>query len=251
MTAYHRWTRTFVSRPDAGLRLVCFPYAGGSATAFREWPQLLPSTVEIVAIQYPGRNDRFAEALVPDLTTLADEITEAIAPELGRNTIFFGHSLGATLAFEVARRLRPKFPAPLARLIVSARRAPSVPQLRHEVLGDQDLRARVHELGGRGSAVLDDAESLALMLPMLRNDFAMANNYRYRPGPPLACPITAITASEDQAVDPSEVQRWRDHTIGGFELLTVEGGHFYLEERLSGLLDQLRIAETVPQGVRE
>ncbi|MCG8914452.1 alpha/beta fold hydrolase [Actinokineospora sp. PR83] len=240
MSAYAEWTRVFDPRPGARVRLVCFPHAGGSAAAFGQWHRLLPDNVEVVAVQYPGRADRFDEPLEPDLDALADRLAAALGPAVDHSTVFFGHSLGATVAFEVASRLRPRFPAPLARLVVSARRGPSVPERgAPEELDGRTVRARVRELGGRGAELLADPEVLDLALPVLRNDFAMARAHRTRPGPPLACPITAVAADGDPAVDAADVARWRAHTLGGFELLRVPGGHFYLEDGAADLLARL------------
>lgn len=240
-----RWLRTFDPRPEATAQLVCFPYAGGSASAFRSWSQLLPSSVELVAVQYPGRQDRLTDPMPTALAALADEIAESLAGRLHRPTAFFGHSMGATVAFETARRLRPRYPSPLTRLFVSASRAPFARRpLGQDTLGDDDLRAYVRSLDKADVTVLDDEEVWRLVLPTLRLDFDLIQTYEYVPGAPLACPVTAIAGDRDETATPTEAARWAELTVGPFETRVLPGGHFYFDDTLPELARVLGDWET-------
>ena len=233
--AADRWFRRFAPSPEpvagAPALLVCFPHAGGSASFYHPFAREFAGVCEVVAVQYPGRQDRRTEPPCTDLEALADLVYGVLPLEPERPVVLFGHSMGAVLAYEVARRLERDGTGP-AVLIVSGRRAPST--RRHEEVhrrSDDVLLAEVAGLSGTSSALLEDEELRRMILPPLRADYRAIETYRYRPGPPLACPISVLTGDRDPRVSAAEAEAWRDHTGGGFRLRTLPGGHFYLNER--------------------
>lgn len=232
--------RSFLPRPQAPRQLVCFPHAGGAASAFRGWAELVGPTTEVVAVQYPGRQDRFGDPLPEDIPSLARWIADEIEPRLIRPTAFFGHSMGATVAFEVARRLQPRFPSRLARLYVSACDAPPAHRRRTTDFADEEIRDYVRSLGGAGAALLEDDDLWQLSLPALRNDFRMIETYRYLAAAPLTCPVTAIAGDTDASVSLADVQRWQELTIGPFDAVVQPGGHFYFDDSAAGLAELFR-----------
>ncbi|WP_217143046.1 thioesterase II family protein [Streptomyces sp. AC627_RSS907] len=224
------WIRRFHHEPSR-VTLVCFPHAGGSASFFYPVSDALQSTVEVVAIQYPGRQDRRQERPLTSIAELADESFAALRPLMDRPLAFFGHSMGATLAFEVAVRMkREQLGAPLT-LFASGRRAPS--RHRDETvhrLDDDGIVAELKKLSGTDARILGDLELLRMILPAVRGDYTAAETYRYRPGPVLDCPIVALVGDSDPKVTLDEASAWADHTTGGFELSAFPGGHFYLAD---------------------
>jgi pyochelin biosynthetic protein PchC len=238
MTDSPTWLRRFHPATPGAPRLVCFPHAGGAASYFHPLSAALAPAVDVLAVQYPGRQDRHAEPLVDDLFVLADRLADALAAEVAGPVAFFGHSMGASLAFEVARRLGS---GPLG-LFVSARRAPSAPRaVRIHERGDDELLADVGRLGGTDARVLAHPQLVRMVLPVLRNDYKAAETYRYRPGPDVGCPIFALVGDRDPKVTEAEARRWAAHTSGGFELASFAGGHFYLNDHyaaVSRLLDE-------------
>ncbi|MFF4044991.1 thioesterase II family protein [Streptomyces sp. NPDC001816] len=229
-SASSAWFRVFRPRPEARVRLVCFPHAGGAASAFRTWTELLPPTVELVAVQYPGRQDRFHEPALEDMDVLVDRLSFAAAHRLRGPVAFFGHSLGATVAYEVARRLAGRQPE-VVRLFASARSAPSVDR-RHDLTfpDDDALLDYIRALGGTGAGVLEDRELQELALPTLRSDFRLVAGYRSVAGEQLTCPITAIAGDADASFTLADAEQWRRHTSGTFSSVELSGGHFYIED---------------------
>lgn len=232
------WLRTFVPRPRARLRLFCFPHAGGAAGTYRPWADLLPPDVELVAVQYPGRHDRFGEPCVASMEELVAGAGADVARLLDLPYALFGHSMGATAAFETARRFqREGLPGPL-RLFVSARAAPSRSRpVEVDTDSDAALLAHVRRLGSAGGRHLDAEPRLRpVVLPSLRGDLAVLNGYRFT-GEPVRCPVTAIAGSTDDSVQPEDIWAWQRHTTQPVHRVELPGGHFYLETVAADVVD--------------
>ncbi|MQS14894.1 thioesterase [Streptomyces kaniharaensis] len=229
------WLRRYhgpPARPAA--TLVCFPHAGGAASFFHRYSEALSARYDVLAVQYPGRQDRYAERRLETVAELADGIAGAIAETVtgNRPLAFFGHSMGAVLAFETALRLEAHRAGPAPSLLfVSARRAPG---LRREDgfhrLGDQELLRELRKLGGTDARLLDDPELFAMVAPTIRADFAAVENYRAEDDSRVRCRVVAMLGDQDPRVDLEQAAAWRDHTIGSFDLRVFPGGHFYLAE---------------------
>ena len=233
-----RWIARFPARPSARLRLFCVPYAGGSASAYRAWGDGLPAGIEVCAVQLPGRETRYSEPLLTDARTAAAALVEAMTPLLDRPFAFFGHSLGALLAWETVLALgRQRDLAPVS-LLVSGHRAPHLPRELRPIHGlpDGSFIDELRRLNGTPSEVFDDPELLALVLPQLRADFRMAETYEPAPAPPLSCPVVALGGSDDDRTPRRALQAWRDLTRGPFDLRLFPGDHFYLNAQRPALL---------------
>jgi surfactin synthase thioesterase subunit len=235
-----RWIRRFHQGPAGAPRLVCFPYAGGAANYFFRFSAALRPDAEVLAVQYPGRQDRLDEPLVDDLDVLAEQVSAALLARGDRPIVFFGHSMGAVVAYEVARRWESAG-VPLRHLHVSGRRAPS--RVRDDTVHQRDddgIRAQVAELGGPSVELLSHPELGPLLLPPIRNDYKAIETYRYAPGPPLTCPVTAAIGDNDPVVSPDEARAWAEHTTGPFQLRVYPGGHFYLNDHQRQVVDLVR-----------
>lgn len=225
-----------------GPLLICFPHAGGAASAYIPLSKTLAPHVDVIAVQYPGRQDRRREAPAASLTGLAETIAAELATGLdtGRPYALFGHSMGAVLAYETARRLRQHaLPAP-ARLFLSGRGAPTPqPRAGDQVHGDAALIAEIRRLGGTGSRVLDEPELLQMVLPALRADYRALSGYRWTPGPPLDVPLTVMVGNDDPVVPADDAVDWLEQSTVPGEFLSLAGGHFYLDtqtERVAELI---------------
>lgn len=236
------WIRTYHPASPAAARLVCFPHAGGSASYFFPVSAALTPEFEVLAVQYPGRQDRRADAFIDTIDGLADAIHDALGPEQGIPTAYFGHSMGAVLAFEVARRYEAAGLGGGPELIfASGRRAPS--RLHEEdvhLRTDAGIIKEMSELGGTDSRVLSDPELQAMVLPAIRNDYRAVERYSRGTEVKVGAPIVVLTGADDPRTSAAEAKAWDEHTTGACEVHTFPGGHFYLEQQQAGVIGVLR-----------
>lgn len=225
--------------PHAQSRLFCLPYAGGGASIFRNWPAKLSAHLEVCPISLPGREARFRDrpfTLMPDLVS---ELAEALRPVLDLPFAFFGHSMGALIAFELARRIRRTAGSMPAGLLVSGCRPPRSEFLDPGVyaLPDGEFLDRLsRRYRAIPNAVRANAELLELVLPTLRADFELLARYEYRDDEALTCPILALGGDRDDTVSPEDLRGWAEYTRGPFNCRTVPGDHFFLKSAESELL---------------
>jgi pyochelin biosynthetic protein PchC len=235
-----QWFRRFTP-PSAAprLRLLCFPHAGGTANYFRPWVAALPADVELLAVRYPGREDRFQEPLVGSAAALADSIAEACGSLIGAPLAFFGHSMGATVAFETARRLTGHLE--LQALFLSSRPAPGYEVRRGlAAASEAELIADLSELGGTDMEFIKHRDLLDLVLPVLRNDYGLVERYQLAPGAAkLDLPVTCYLGDAEKYVDEVGAGAWAGHTNGRFAMRSFPGGHFYLAQHTRELLDDM------------
>ena len=241
-----RQMRFFIASPraDAAVRLVCFPHAGGTASSYAGWTRALEQApVEVVAAQLPGRDSRSGETPCTDLDRIVDGFADLIARRDGKPFALFGHSLGALIAFELARRLRERGIAGLTHLFVSGAFAP---QLTREetplrfIEGDAAfLEAVASKYGGVPKIVLEQADLRASIVPALRADITLSDTYEYRVAAPLDCPITAYAGAADPIVSAERLARWREQTIADFSSRLFDGHHFYLNREREALLGDI------------
>jgi surfactin synthase thioesterase subunit len=225
------WCRRYRPASNATARLVCLPHAGGSAPFFLPVAAALSPGVDVVAIQYPGRQDRRGERPLADMGALADSIYAVLCGEPKLPLTVFGHSLGAIVGFEVIRRLEAAGQYP-ARLFASGRRAPSTFRESETVhLRDDDgILAEVRRLNGTASAVLSDDELMRAALPALRADYRIAETYRCAPSDTVRCPVTVLTGDSDPKTTLDEAKGWGQHTTATLDLRVFPGGHFFLTQ---------------------
>jgi surfactin synthase thioesterase subunit len=246
---FGKWVRQYQPAPDSDVRLVCLPHAGGSASFYFPLAKALAPAVEVLAVQYPGRQDRRNEPNLTDLSDMADRIFAAIRHLDDRPLALFGHSMGAVLAYELALRLQDAgLPAPV-RLFASGRRAPSCDRGEGVDPGsDERILVELLRLSGTPADLLADPEIREMILPPIRSDYQAVMAHRFAPGRSLDCPVTVLTGDNDPRVSIDEAAAWSVHTTGPTELKVFPGGHFFLVDQ-STPVTELLADRLVGQGV--
>jgi surfactin synthase thioesterase subunit len=240
-----RWFKRYGRIDDsAQVRLLCFHHAGGSAAMYRRWRQLLPASIEPVAIQLPGRADRFTEPAHAHMTPLVDDLIDVIKPLLDRRFACYGISMGARVAWALAHTLRDRaMPSP-ARLYLACDPGPVTDDGVWPWEGRSDgLEGYLRDMGGTPAEVLDQPELLRVLLPTLRADLAVLSTHNFRPAVPLNVPIRAFAGTGDPVATPDRVDHWRTETTASFELHPLDSGHF-----LAGDAEN-QVVETIVQDL--
>lgn len=218
-------------------RLFCFPYAGGTAQVFHGWNELLPPTVEVIAIQAPGKGTRLLEQPCTSVDTLCDELLKAMQPLLyDKPFSFFGHSNGAFIAFELSCRLQNRA-LPLPRqLMLSASPAPWTRSFDRpfSAMTDSEFKETLKDLNGTPPAVLDNPDLFELLLPGLRADFALPEGYRYV-WPELLSAETHVFYGEHDVVTEEQTRAWQEKVSGRVTFQKIAGGHFFIHSHLDEL----------------
>jgi medium-chain acyl-[acyl-carrier-protein] hydrolase len=223
------WVKRRAGSITPWARLFCFPHAGGGASSFNGWRKLLPAGIELAAIQLPGREDRGSELPITDIGDLIAALLPHIEPLTGLPFLFYGHSLGAIVAFDLLREMRCHgLPMPCA-LMVSGRRAPQLP-LSHEAHGlgsDDEFAGYLRQMGATPQAILDRPHWRDRLFPTIRADLNMSDLYEYAQESPLDCPIHCFHGLGDPLVSADEWRGWAAQAAAGFALTELQGGHFF------------------------
>jgi surfactin synthase thioesterase subunit len=220
--------------------LFCFPYSGAGASIFSGWVNNIPSAI-VCPVEFPGHGLRMGEPLINRLTPMVEQLSRDLLPYLDQPFAFFGHSLGALLSFELARHLRDQHGLEPVHLFVSGHGAPQLEDQFPPIqdLPEEDFIAEIRKMNGTDEAVLQNRELLDVFLPILRADFAICGTYRYQPGRPLNCPITALGGLKDPDAPRSAMEAWGIHTTQPFKVRMFPGDHFYLTQNRLALLEIL------------
>lgn len=215
---------------SSSIKMFCFPYAGGNARSiYGDWEEEMLFDVDVIPIDLPGRGVNIDTDLPSDLHKVASEIMSEIYPLLTGEYVFYGHSVGALVSFEVARYLKKYHQTEPNALFVSAFRAPHTTGSRDPVhiMDDETLLSHVELLGGVPSHILHESELLILSLPVLRADLCLSETYKLSDIGSLSCPIYVYGGDRDPIVHRDDFTRWSELTTNTCEIKILKGGHFF------------------------
>lgn len=222
----------FLKEPNSNdkIRIFCFPYAGGGASAYRNWKNYLPDYVGIYPIQIPGRENRITEEAITDMPELVNKVVDSMSPYLDVKYLVFGHSLGAKISYEVCNRLRKLQESMLCHLIVSGSRAPHIPEPEplHN-LKDIDFIEAMKRYSGMSKEFLENKELLKLFLPIFRADFTLDETYKFTRYEKFSFPITALYGDKDHDSELDSVEAWSEYTNEYFNKKMFHGEHFFIK----------------------
>ena len=222
--------------------MFCFPYAGGSATLFRDWPPLLPDDVELVGIQLPGRAFRLKDPAFTEMPKLLDAIEAQVSPHLDEIPyVFWGHSMGALLSFELMRRYQAQGRVMPRLAILSARRAPHLTgnPMNVGAMTDDEFIDELRKMGGTPDEIIDNKRLMNLVLPSLRADFEILYNWEHQDGPSLKLPLRVVGGLADTPIAEADLQAWDRYTEADCSTHMFAGDHFYLHDAQAELLPWL------------
>lgn len=227
-----KWFVDLTRRPDTSLDVFCFPFAGGSPASFSPWLGALAPSVGLIGVQLPGRGLRFGEPMATVLDDVVGVLAQALIQRVDKPFMFFGHSNGALISFELARRLVGLGAPSPRRLVLSAARAPHLLKgaVQRHRYDDVEMIMELHRLGGTPAEVFDSREMLAMILPVLRADFALTETHPFPEPTPVPVPATLLYGRRDPVVKPADVLAWQAWLEGRPEILEIDGDHFYLSD---------------------
>ena len=223
----------------AGLRLFCFPYAGGSSSVYRSWQGHVSPMIKVHAIELPGRGARFSDPPIRSINGIVQLCLSELHEHFHGRFAFFGYSMGGIIAFELARELAWRHGNQPANLTLAACKPPRLLDGSKKVfrLPDEQFLAELRRLGGTPVELFENPELLDLMAPTLRADFEALETYNYRVGPLLTCPIVTIGGTDDREVPIQELNAWAEETTNTCWIEAVPGHHFLLHTREIDVID--------------
>jgi medium-chain acyl-[acyl-carrier-protein] hydrolase len=214
--------------PSAVDQLFVLPHAGGAASYYRQWSEWLPNTIELLPLDLPGHGLRRREGLITEWPGLAADLASQVRARIAGTYVLAGHSLGALLAYEVARIMQAQG-APPSLLLVTGRNGPTAGLSHRPIhqLPDAEFLDALERLGGTPGTVLQQPQIMQMYLPLLRADLRLAETYTREPGPVLSLPVAVFGGRQDRLIDERGLVAWSRETTGTFELTLVAGGHFF------------------------
>jgi medium-chain acyl-[acyl-carrier-protein] hydrolase len=236
------WFEYLSSTKMSGLRLFCFPYAGGSAEIYRDWQKWFPPDIEVCLVHLPGHGKRIAETAFTRISALVSTLGDRMGPEIRTPYALCGHSMGALISFELSWELTRRYGAGPQHLFVAGRSAPQWPRNRPATfhLPDDEFLLELKRLNGTPRDVLENPDLMELFLGVLRADFELVETYEYQHTGPLDCPITVYSGLDDEDIPLEACQAWRHETTSICTIRRFKGDHFFIRDSKSEFVNVFR-----------
>ncbi len=233
------WLPPSVGSGQSRVRLFCFPHLGGGTAVYNSWSRSLSADIELVPVYFPGRESRLNEPAIDNMLRLVAELADAFGPWINVPFAFFGHSMGAVVAFELARRLESDGESGPICLFVSSCPAPDRVKNndpRHTKSDEEMITALVNAFGVEGGPHPDEIALMRMMAPTIRADIKLLETYQSQPLPRLSCPIVAIRGTQDRQVSFPDIVSWEAFTTASCSARAYPGGHFFLRDQQRGIV---------------
>lgn len=211
------------------MNIICFPHAGASSTAFFQMKKMMPPSINMHILEYPGRGKYFKKPLIHQFQKMIDFLVMEVQDFLKEPLAFLGHSMGALLSFETARQLRQLGMLIPAYLFISGRHSPQADyrSFRLSQLPDEEFSFILQKVyKGIPEQIHSDLGLMKIFLPILKADFSILENYQYVEQTPLPCEIIAVAGDRDHMVKEAQLNEWAQHTSSEFEKYIIPGDHF-------------------------
>ncbi|MBS0628765.1 MAG: thioesterase [Verrucomicrobia bacterium] len=212
------------------IHVYCLPHAGSGASCFVDWLTETDDSIQFIPIELPGRESRFNEKPYIEMGRLIEDLSHHLSTYMRPNSIFFGHSLGGYIAFELALR----FSNQNVHLIVSGSCAPErkrEKKISH--LPDKEFLSEIRAYGGMPKELFGNRELIEILIQVLRSDLTLFENYHPKLDSKINGNLAAIGGMFDKLAPFEALSLWQNHTDLLFEQYVVEGGHFFHKEKPS------------------
>lgn len=223
-----KWFPFGIPEDSIKKKLFCFHCAGGNAISFKEWTQA--KEIDVIPVEVPGRGLRIGEECITDIYSLVDKLFAEIAPLCANSKYyFFGHSMGALLAFQLTYLLENRIGNTPQLLIVAGRQPPNIPDTSEfkSYMGNEELRKELVRLGGTPKEVLENRDLFEFLAPIIRKDYMLHESYHYN-GEKINIPIIAHSGTEDSGANINIMKFWNEMTTGEFKVEEFKGNHFFI-----------------------
>lgn len=247
------WFQTLTQNKSTVLSIICFPYAGGGAAIYSDWAKLLPDQIELIAVQPPGRANRLFEPSYSNMNNLVGDLLGHIQTKIDRPYIFFGHSLGSKIAFELLVKFQEKGIRLPEHFVISGCSPPHLPANKNPIFtySDNEFIAELSKLNGTPDEILQNKELISLYLPLLRNEFKLAYEYYYKGACTINCPVSVFGGEDDKDIPEADLKSWGDFFSDLRNIHIFPGGHFFINTHRTLVLEKVNniIAEILPKTV--